>query len=97
MRPRRILLADDRAVFLVAVGQLLATCPRVAVAGLGRTGRGRDAVVMAGLLKPHLVMMDLSMSELSGLQAARSPSTCPAAPRIIIMSVDDLPEYRPAA
>jgi DNA-binding NarL/FixJ family response regulator len=69
MTPLRILIVDDHAVVRRGVRALLETQPQWEVAGEATTGR--EAVDAATRLRPDIVVMDLSLPELNGLDAAR--------------------------
>jgi DNA-binding NarL/FixJ family response regulator len=65
----RILIVDDHAVVRRGVRALLESQPHWEVAGEATTGR--EAVEAARRLRPDIVVMDLSLPELNGLEAAR--------------------------
>ena len=65
----KTLLIDDNEAFLVLAGHLLQGNSRVQV--IGRGFNGYDAVRLAESLKPDLILMDLSMPGMGGLQATR--------------------------
>ena len=67
--PLRFLLADDHDMTLTGLRNVLELQPDWHVCGEARTGL--EAVVMAGRLKPDIVIMDISMPELDGLEATR--------------------------
>jgi DNA-binding NarL/FixJ family response regulator len=67
--PIRILVADDHEVVRHGVRAILERQPNWTVAGEANTGR--EAVAMALSLKPQIVIMDVSMPELNGLEATR--------------------------
>jgi DNA-binding NarL/FixJ family response regulator len=69
MTPLRILIVDDHAVVRRGVRALLESQPEWEVAGEATTGR--DAVDLARQLQPDIVVMDLSLPELNGLDATR--------------------------
>jgi len=69
MNPLRILIVDDHAVVRRGVRALLESQPGWEVAGEAVTGR--EAVNLAKRLDPDIVVMDLSLPELNGLDAAR--------------------------
>src|SRR5205085_9479433 len=69
MTPLRILIVDDHAVVRRGVRALLESQPGWQVAGEATTGR--EAVDLAKRLYPDIVVMDLSLPELNGLDAAR--------------------------
>jgi DNA-binding NarL/FixJ family response regulator len=79
----RILLADDHAVVRQGFGRILAAQPDLEV--IGEAGNGREAVELADQLKPDVVVMDLSMPELNGIEATRR--LVKAAPRIRVLAL----------
>jgi DNA-binding NarL/FixJ family response regulator len=69
MSSLRILVVDDHAVVRRGVRALLEGHPGWEVCG--EAGTGREAVEKAGRLKPDIVVLDLSLPELNGLEATR--------------------------
>jgi len=69
MTRTRILIADDFPLFRKGVREFLETQPGYEVVGEAATGR--EALVKAKHLKPHVVILDISMPELNGLEATR--------------------------
>jgi DNA-binding NarL/FixJ family response regulator len=67
--PLRIVIVDDHAVVRRGVRALLETQPGWEVAAEATTGR--EAVEVVKRLRPHVVVMDLSLPELNGLEATR--------------------------
>ena len=65
----RILIADDHLLFRDGLRALLAAAPDTELVGEAATGT--DAVALAGELQPDLVVMDLQMPELNGVEATR--------------------------
>ena len=65
----RILVADDHEVLRAGVRALLESEPGWEVCGIAKTGR--EAVEQAKELQPDIVVLDMSMPELSGIEAAR--------------------------
>jgi DNA-binding NarL/FixJ family response regulator len=65
----KILVADDHDIIRRGLKQLLTSRPGWEVCGEAKTGR--EAVELAEQLKPEVVVMDISMPELNGLEAAR--------------------------
>ena len=65
----RILVADDHDIIRRGLKQLLTSRPGWEVCGEAKTGR--EAVTLAEQLKPEIVVMDISMPDLNGLEAAR--------------------------
>lgn len=69
VRPIRILLADDHAVVRRGFRLILDGQPGLEV--VGEASNGREAVQLAVALTPDLVILDVSMPELNGIEAAR--------------------------
>jgi len=68
-RAARVLIADDQTLFRAGLGRLLNEDPRVDV--VGQATDGQDAVKQAAKLKPDVVLMDLKMPGLDGIEATR--------------------------
>lgn len=65
----RILIADDHDIIRRGLRQLLMAKPGWEICGEAKTGR--EALTLAEQLKPDVIVMDISMPELNGLEAAR--------------------------
>ncbi len=87
----RVLLADDHALMREGLRALLATTPDIEVVGEVRTGR--EAERQVARLNPDVVLMDIAMPELNGIEAARVIHLkCPAV-RIVMLSMHATAEY----
>ena len=83
--PIRVLLADDHALFRAGVRMLLEHMDGVEV--IGEVADGREAVRLSGSLQPDVVLMDITMTGLNGLEAtAQVVADCPRT-RVIIVSM----------
>ena len=91
----RTFMVDDHAVFLDELAHLLAESHETDV--VGRTVSGEDALEQIAMLRPDLILMDLAMPGMGGLEATRRLKTGTDAPRVIMMSLHKHPLYRPAA
>jgi DNA-binding NarL/FixJ family response regulator len=69
MKPWRVLIADDHEVVRCGVRALLEGTGKFVVCG--EVGTGREAVAAVAELKPDMVVMDIAMPELNGLEATR--------------------------
>jgi two-component system nitrate/nitrite response regulator NarL len=65
----RVLVADDHRLFADTLEALLATEDRVTVVGSARNGK--EAVRLAGKLRPDVILMDISMPVMDGFEATR--------------------------
>jgi DNA-binding NarL/FixJ family response regulator len=81
----RILVADDHDIIRRGLRELLMTRKGWEVCGEAKTGR--EAMVLAESLKPDVIVMDVSMPELSGLEAARQISKSSPHTGILILTV----------
>lgn len=90
-----ILLVDDSVEFLESVTRFLSADPHIAIAGCAFSGQ--EALERVEDLAPDLVLMDLAMPGIGGLEATRRIKAQEAAPYVIIVTLYDDPEYRAAA
>jgi DNA-binding NarL/FixJ family response regulator len=87
----RILIADDHAVVREGIRHVLSADAGFDV--VGEASNGAQAVMLAEDLQPDVVVLDLSMPQLSGLEAAvRIREVVPDA-RILVLSIHDHEEY----
>jgi DNA-binding NarL/FixJ family response regulator len=63
----RVLLAEDHALVRAGFRALLTNCPQICV--VGETGDGREVVGLVGKTRPDVILMDISMPGLNGLDA----------------------------
>jgi DNA-binding NarL/FixJ family response regulator len=86
-----VLLAEDHAVVRQGLCALLKADGHFRMVGEARTGR--EAVSMTHKLKPDVILMDIAMPVLNGLEATRQILTVDSAARIIILSAHSDDEY----
>jgi DNA-binding NarL/FixJ family response regulator len=67
MPPIRVLIADDHRLFAEALQAILSTDRRVVVSGTAKDGR--EAVSLAEELEPDVILMDISMPVMDGIEA----------------------------
>ena len=91
----RILLVDDNQTFLNAVSQCLAMLPEADV--VGQVNSGAETLAKVSTLHPDLVMMDIVMPHMSGLEVAAQLQTLTNPPRFLFLSMHDNESYRTAA
>jgi DNA-binding NarL/FixJ family response regulator len=87
----RVLLADDHVIMRDGLKALLTASLGISV--VAEVGNGREAVRRAEELKPDVVIMDISMPELNGIEAVRMlHGKCPAT-RVVILSMHSSSEH----
>ena len=89
------MLADDNPAFLAAVWRLLYVLPNTRIIAEARDGY--EALTKARRMQPDLLLLDIAMPKLNGLDVARAMQSWPRAPRIIFLSMNDGEAYRAAA
>lgn len=82
-KPIRILIADDHGLFRDALRKLLETEPDFQV--VGAAADGAEAVRLARQLAPDLLLLDLAMPRLTGIEALRELGTAPSPVRIVLL------------
>jgi DNA-binding NarL/FixJ family response regulator len=91
--PTRCLIADDQAMVREGFAAVLTAQPGLVV--VGQAADGADAVRQAGQLRPDVVLMDVRMPVLDGLQATRQ-LLAPGhhgRPRVLMLTTFDLDDY----
>jgi len=88
----RILIADDQPLVRAGVAQLIGTQPDLQV--VGEAANGLQAASSAAVLRPDVVVMDVRMPELDGIEATRRVvALTPDPPRVVLLTTFDLDEY----
>jgi DNA-binding NarL/FixJ family response regulator len=87
----RVLLADDQALVRAGFRMILKAEPGIEVAG--EAGDGAEAVARARELAPDVVLMDVRMPVLDGIEATRQIVDGDEAPRVLVLTTFDLDEY----
>jgi DNA-binding NarL/FixJ family response regulator len=80
----RVLIADDHRLFAEALEAILAGDTRIAV--IGHASDGVEAVRLAGEEHPDVVLMDISMPVMDGIQAARAIRETDGDARILMLT-----------
>ncbi|GAB6876420.1 response regulator [Thermaerobacter litoralis] len=90
-RPIRVLVADDHAILRDGIRTLLEAHPDIAV--VGEAADGREAVELARRLRPDVVLLDIGMPGMNGIEATRAILKQRPETRILILSMHDNEEY----
>jgi DNA-binding NarL/FixJ family response regulator len=88
----RVLLADDHDILRQGLKLLLGLQPEIEVVGEARTGR--EAVALAQALKPDVVVMDISMADMDGLEACQHiRRQVGATTQVLMLTMHESEEY----
>jgi two-component system response regulator NreC len=87
----RILLADDHTIVRKGLAALLTGDGSAEV--VGEASDGKETVVLAAQLRPDVIIMDIAMPEMSGIEATREIKAATPEVRILMLSMYDRREY----
>jgi len=88
MKPIRVLIADDHALFREGVHAILKAVPDIEI--VGEAGSGGEVITLASDLKPDVILMDIQMPDINGVEATqRILKTQPDAGIIIVTMLED--------
>jgi DNA-binding NarL/FixJ family response regulator len=87
----RVVIADDQGMVRSGFTTLLNSEPDIEV--VGEAVNGQEAIVRAAQLRPDVLLMDVRMPVLDGLQATREITAMPGAPKVLVLTTFDLDDY----
>src|SRR5947209_18114635 len=87
----RVLLADDHDILRQGLKLLLDLQPEIQVVGEARTGR--EAVALARELTPDVVVLDISMADMNGLEACHTIRSQQPDTQVLILTMHESEEY----
>ncbi|MEU9947122.1 response regulator transcription factor [Streptomyces sp. NPDC047939] len=89
--PIRVLIVDDQMMVREGFSVLLNAMPGIEV--VGEAVNGREAVAQVAALRPDVVLMDIRMPELNGIEATREIVAADADAKVLVLTTFDLDEY----
>jgi DNA-binding NarL/FixJ family response regulator len=87
----RVVIADDQELIRAGLRMMLEVHEDITV--VGEAPDGRAAIETAALVKPDVVLMDVRMPQLDGIEATRRLLARVGAPRVLMLTTFDLDEY----
>ncbi len=87
----RVLVADDQQLVRAGFRMIIDAEPDMRV--VAEASDGAEAVELARSARPHVVLMDIRMPNLDGIEATRRLGAGADAPRVVILTTYDLDEY----
>ena len=85
-----VLTVDDQPVFRRAVGDLIAATP--GFEEVGQAGSGREALEMAAALHPDLVLLDVRMQDMDGIETAKRLLAAESGAVVVLISLSQVSE-----
>ncbi len=83
----RVVIVDDHPLFRRGLIQLLQTLPRFRL--VGEASCGKDGIALVRRLRPNLLLLDLNMKDMSGLEVLKAVKRLNAETRVILVTVSD--------
>ena len=91
MSKLRVVIADDQPMMRAGFKAVLEATGSIEV--VAEAGTGEEAVAAAEAHRPDVVLMDIRMPNLDGIEATRRLTALPRAPRVLMLTTFDLDEY----
>gem|GEM_PF-889807 len=83
----KVCIADDQESARAMLRRVLAECPDIVI--VGEAGNGSTTVALCRETNPDIVLLDISMPGMNGVEAARIMATLPMPPKIVTLSMHD--------
>jgi two-component system nitrate/nitrite response regulator NarL len=88
--PQTVVIVDDHPLFRRGLTQLLATLPRFTL--LGEASCGKDGIELVNATRPDLLLLDLNMKDISGLEVLKQIKARDLDTRVVMITVSDQAE-----
>jgi DNA-binding NarL/FixJ family response regulator len=92
---KTILIVDDHPLFREGLKSIISRNPELEI--VGETGAGKEALGLAENLKPDMIVMDISLPDINGIELTRDIKKLSPATQILIVSVHSKIDYLTAA
>ena len=89
--PIRVLLADDHTILRAGLRMMLSVQPDIEI--VGEASDGRQAITEAQRLQPDVILMDITMPELNGIEATRQVKKLLPETRVLVLTMHENEEY----
>lgn len=86
----RVVLADDQPLVRTGLRMILAAEPDIEV--VGEAADGAEAIALCAELRPDVVLMDVRMPDVDGIEATRAVTAFDEPPRVLVLTTFDLDE-----
>jgi DNA-binding NarL/FixJ family response regulator len=90
MQSMRVLVADDNEMYGAMLSRFVASHPGIEV--VGRASNGGEAIAMASLLEPDMVLMDVCMPGIDGIDATRAVTAMRRPAKVILLTAHRAPD-----
>jgi CheY-like chemotaxis protein len=87
VHPVRVLVVDDQEVFRRVMSAVVDQTEGFVVVGCAESGE--ESILTAGVLRPDLVLMDVNLPGIDGMEATRRLRADPTAPTVVLLSTYD--------
>ncbi|HKW21063.1 MAG TPA: response regulator transcription factor [Ktedonobacterales bacterium] len=89
--PIRVLLADDHTILRAGLKMMLSVQPDIEI--VGEASDGRQAIAEAQRVQPDVILMDITMPELNGIEATRQVKKLLPETRVLVLTMHENEEY----
>jgi DNA-binding NarL/FixJ family response regulator len=89
--PLSVMIVDDQAIVRIGFQALLESQPDMTV--VATAADGREAIRLATATQPEVVLMDVRMPIMGGIEATRALQQLPRPPKVLVLTTFDLDEY----